>query len=151
MQIIEIAKNRKAFYEYYIEKVFISGLVLKGCEIKSLRNGSASLVDSYVSISPEMQASVIGMHIAAYGKADATDRRLDEKRERKLLLNKSEIRELSQKVAKDGMTIIPIELYIDERGRAKLRIALAKGKHSYDKRESIKKRDVERQIRREKW
>lgn len=140
-----VARNKKASYEYTLLDHYEAGLVLTGTEIKSVVNGQVSLVDAYVSIRGN-NASVIGMNIAKYENGTCWNH--EEKRERALLLHKSEMRKLEQEVKQNGFTLIPVSIYIAENGKAKLDVALAKGKHAYDKRESIKKRDVERDIRR---
>lgn len=140
-----IANNKKANYEYILLERFEAGIVLTGTEIKSVVNGQVSLADSYVSVKGNT-ATVINMHIARYENGTCWNH--EEKRERTLLLHKTELRKLEQKLKESGMTIIPVSVYIAENGKAKMEIALAKGKHNYDKREAIKKRDVEREIRR---
>jgi len=141
MDVKVISTNRKAKFEYQILQVFEAGLVLKGTEIKSIREGQVSLQESYIRTDGK-QAWLVGAHIAPYEHASAYQHEPD--RERKLLLNKSEISELWDAVRIKGMTIIPIRMYLKQ-GKAKLEIGLAKGKKLYDKRESIKKRDVERE------
>lgn len=141
MDVKVISTNRKARFEYQILQVFEAGLVLKGTEIKSIREGQVSLQESYIRTDGK-QAWLVGAHIAPYEHASAYQHEPD--RERKLLLNKSEISELWDSVRIKGMTIIPIRMYLKQ-GKAKLEIGLAKGKKLYDKRESIKKRDVERE------
>ena len=141
MDVKVISTNRKARFEYQILQVFEAGLVLKGTEIKSIREGQVSLQESYIRTDGK-QAWLVGAHIAPYEHASAYQHEPD--RERKLLLNKNEISELWDSVRIKGMTIIPIRMYLKQ-GKAKLEIGLAKGKKLYDKRESIKKRDVERE------
>ena len=143
--IVEI-NNKKASFLYFLMQEYNAGMVLYGSEIKSIRAGKANLNDAYCTfINGELW--VMQMHIAEYrfssfGKFEA-------KRDRKLLLNRKELRKLEAKSKEKGYTIVPTLLYIDERGWCKLKIALAKGKHSYDKRESIKERDTNREIKRE--
>ncbi len=143
--IIEI-KNKKASFLYFLMQTYTAGIVLYGSEIKSIRMGKANLSDAWCSfIGGELWVNQ--MHIAeyrfsSYGKFDA-------KRDRKLLLTKKELRKLEAKSKEKGFTIVPIMLYINEKGLAKLDIALAKGKHSYDKRESIKEKDTQRDLERE--
>ena len=143
-----IVNNRKAFHDYIIEDRFEAGIVLTGTEIKSIRNGKASLADSYCQFKGD-ELFVVGMHIAEYDKGTYNNH--DPKRDRKLLLTARELRKLKNKVQEKGLTIIPILLYINEKGLAKLDIALARGKHYYDKRETLKnkdsKRDVEKQLK----
>jgi len=137
----EITVNRKAYHDYLIEETYEAGLSLLGSEIKSIRAGKVSLKESYVSF-VHGEAFVKDMHIAVY--KEATYNNHDETRDRKLLLHKREIGKLSSKVKLQGYTCIPLRMYFSN-GRVKLEIALAKGKTLYDKRESDKKRSMERQ------
>ena len=141
-------KNKRAEHEYFLMERLTAGIVLTGTEIKSIRNGKASLADSYCSFKDD-ELFVIGMHIAEYDKDTYNNH--DPKRDRKLLLTARELRKLKNKVQEKGLTIIPVVLYINEKGLAKLDIALARGKHYYDKRESLKtkdsKRDIEKQLK----
>ena len=141
-------KNKRAELEYFLMERLTAGIVLTGTEIKSIRNGKASLADSYCSFKDD-ELFVIGMHIAEYDKGTYNNH--DPKRDRKLLLTARELRKLKNKVQEKGLTIIPVVLYINEKGLAKLDIALARGKHYYDKRESLKtkdsKRDIEKQLK----
>ncbi|MBR1627039.1 MAG: SsrA-binding protein SmpB [Bacteroidales bacterium] len=143
--IVEI-KNKKASFLYFLMQEYTAGIVLYGSEIKSIRQGKANLSDAWCSfINGELWVNQ--MHIAeyrfsSYGKFNA-------KRDRKLLLQKKELRKLEARSKEKGYTIVPVMLFIDERGYAKLQIALAKGKHSYDKRESIKNKDVKRDVERQ--
>jgi len=141
-------KNKRAEHEYFLLDTLTAGLVLTGTEIKSIRNGKASLAESYCSFKGE-ELFVIGMHIAEYDKGTYNNH--DPKRDRKLLLTARELKKLKNKVQEKGLTIIPTLLYVNEKGLAKLDIALAKGKHYYDKRETLKnkdsKRDVEKQLK----
>ena len=141
-------KNKRAEHEYFLLDTLTAGIVLTGTEIKSIRNGKASLADSYCTFK-EDELFVVGMHIAEYDKGTYNNH--DPKRDRKLLLTERELRKLKTKVQEKGLTIIPVLLFINEKGLAKLNIALARGKHYYDKRESLKtkdsKRDVEKQIK----
>ena len=139
----DIAVNKKAYHDYFIEDTYEAGMSLRGSEIKSIRNGKVSLKESYVSFS-NGEAFIKDMHIAQY--QDASYNNHDETRERRLLLHKREITKLSSKVKVQGYTCIPLRLYFKE-GKVKLEIALAKGKSLYDKRESDKKRDMERQAK----
>lgn len=136
-------ENRKAFYEYNIIEQFEAGIALKGQEVKSIRIGKISLTDSFCKVARE-EIFVMGMHIAQY---ESAREKLDPKRTRKLLLHKKEIKYLIGKVSEKGLTLIPLSLYFNSRGKAKLRIALCKGKKTYEKRETIKKREQEREIR----
>lgn len=136
-------KNKKAEYAYFLVEVFTAGIELKGTEIKSIREGKANLTDSYCSFR-EQELFVINLHIAEYSMASHYNH--EPKRDRKLLLTRRELKKLNTKVQEKGFTIIPVELFIDERGLAKLNIALAKGKHFYDKRHSIKEKDMKRDM-----
>ena len=137
-----ISYNRKAKHDYFIEDSFEAGLVLYGTEIKAIRKGSAQIKDSYVEIQGS-EAFIIDMYIGHYEQGNQFNH--EERRSRKLLLHKSEIKSLSQKVKIKGYTIVPIELYLVD-GMAKLEIALAKGKDLYDKRQSQKIKDAQREI-----
>jgi len=141
MEVKPVATNRKARFEYQLLETFEAGLVLKGTEIKSVRRGQISLQEAYVRTDGK-QAWLVGAHIAPYEHASAFQH--DPDREKKLLLNKREIRELYDAVRIKGLTIIPVRVYL-KGGRAKVEIAIAKGKKKYDKREAIKKRDFERE------
>ena len=141
MEVKTVATNRKARFEYQLLETFEAGLVLKGTEIKSVRMGQISLQEAYVRTDGK-QAWLVGAHIAPYEHASAFQH--DPDREKKLLLNKHEIRELYDAVRIKGLTIIPVRVYL-KGGRAKVEIAIAKGKKKYDKREAIKKRDFERE------
>lgn len=134
-------KNKKAYFDYYIEKEYEAGIVLQGTEIKSIRDGKAQLKDSYVRIKGD-EAFVINMFISKYFEGNQFNH--EETRTRKLLLHKKEIRKLKEEVEAGGMSIIPLKLYLKDQ-KAKLLIGLAKGKKLYDKRESIKIRDLERE------
>lgn len=138
-------KNKKAHHEYFLLQEFTAGVQLTGTEIKSIRDGKASIVDAYCSFTGT-ELFVRNMHIAEYTMG--THYNHDPKRDRKLLLTKKELKKLMTKVKEKGLTIIPTELFINERGLAKLTIALAKGKHSYDKRETLKQKDISREIER---
>ena len=139
----DIAVNKKAYHDYFIEETYEAGLSLMGTEIKSIRAGKVSLKEAYVSfISGE--AFVKDMHIALYEEGSYNNH--DETRQRKLLLHKREITKLSSKVKIQGYTCVPLRLYFNN-GKVKLEIALAKGKTLYDKRETDKKRSMERQAK----
>ena len=135
-----ITVNRKARHEYSILQTLEAGIVLVGTEVKSLRQGKANLVDSYATIK-NSEAWLINLHISEYTQGNINNH--DPKRERKLLLNKSEIRKLIGKTKEKGLTLIPLRLYF-KKGKVKVEIALAKGKKVYDKRKDIAKRDFER-------
>ena len=135
--------NRKARFDYEILEKYEAGIVLTGNEIKSIRKGSCNLKDSYVLVKNN-EVFVLNMHISNYDKGVDN---LDETRTRKLLLNRKEINKLQGIVEIKGYTIIPVRLYL-KNNIAKLEIAVAKGKHTYDKKEAIKKRDTERETAR---
>lgn len=140
--IIEI-KNKRASFEYFFVQTFIAGIVLRGTEIKSVREGKVNLSDAYC-LFEKNELWVNEMHISEYRFGSYYNHEV--KRTRKLLLNKNELRKLKIKSQEKGYTIIPVLLYIDSRGFAKLEIALAKGKHAYDKRETIKQKDTKREL-----
>ena len=137
-----VANNKKARHDYFIEKIYEAGLVLKGTEVKSIRQGRVNLKESYVIVK-DGEIFVFGMHVSPYKEGNIFNE--DPLRTRKLLLNKSEIRRISQEVKLDGATVVPLRLYF-KNGRAKLEIALAKGKKLYDKRESQREKDIKRSI-----
>ncbi|MDO5027659.1 MAG: SsrA-binding protein SmpB [Bacillota bacterium] len=137
-----LVTNRKARHEYFIEDTYEAGLVLKGTEVKSVRKGSANLQDAYISFKGG-EAFVENMHISPYEQGNIFN--VDPVRKRKLLLHKKEISKLESLIQKQGMTIIPLRLYL-VRGKVKIEIALAKGKKLYDKRESIAEKDSQRSI-----
>jgi len=139
-----ISRNRKAKFEYELFDHFEAGIELRGSEIKSIRARQVSLSEAYVRTNGR-QAWLVGAHIAPYDQASAFNH--DPERERRLLLHKREISALWDGVRLKGMTIIPTMLYLRD-GLAKVEIALAKGKRQYDKRQSIKKRDMEREVER---
>ena len=136
-------KNKKAGHEYFLLQEFIAGIQLSGTEIKSIREGRASIVDAYCIFKGD-ELFVMAMHIAEY--TYGTYNNHEPKRDRKLLLTKRELKKLQTKVKEKGFTIIPTLLFINEKGLAKLAISLAKGKHHYDKRETLKKNDIRREI-----
>ena len=138
-----IARNKKASYEYFLSDFIECGIELKGTEIKSIKQLAASLNESYVIIK-NGEAYIVGMNVSQYDKGNIFNH--DVTRTRKLLLHKREIIKLSQKVKEKGFTLVATKLYL-KRGRAKLEIALAKGKKLYDKRESIKERDLKMEAR----
>ena len=140
-----VASNRKAGFEYFLFERFEAGLALKGSEIKSIRAGQISLAESYIRVD-EDQAWLIEAHIAPYVQANRFNH--DPKRSRRLLLHRKEIREMWDAVRQKGVTIVPIRVYL-KNGRAKLEIAIAKGKKLHDKREAIARRDAERELDRE--
>lgn len=138
-------KNRPVTFEFAIEDKLTAGIMLTGSEIKSVREGKVSFNDSYCFFH-EGELWIKSLHIAEYVNAGYAGH--DPVRERKLLLNKKELRKWAQKMKEKGLTIVPLAMYINEKGYAKLDIGLAKGKKVHDKRESIKQRDVDREIKR---
>lgn len=140
-----VATNRKAKHEYLILETYEAGLVLQGSEIKSIRAGQISLAQAYVSTDGK-EAWLINAHIAPYDQASHFNH--DPLRQRKLLLHRSEIHKIWENVRQKGTTIIPLRVYLKD-GRAKIEIAVARGKKLYDKRADIAKRDVEREIGRQ--
>lgn len=142
--MIEI-NNRKAKYNYEIFDTYEAGIVLTGTEIKSIRQGNCNLRDSYIVIKKN-EAYIINMHISHYEEGNIFNH--EETRTRKLLLHKKEILKLDDKIKISGYTIVPIKLYF-KNNKAKLLIGLAKGKKTYDKRQTIKERDINRSIRKE--
>ncbi len=141
-----VANNRKASFEYFLLEKFEAGLVLQGSEIKSIRAGQMSIQESYVDIVNGEEAWLIEANIAPYVQANRFNH--DPKRKRKLLLHKKQIRELWNNIRIKGMTVVPTRVYLKD-GRAKIEIALAKGKKAYDKRATIAKRDEARSADRE--
>lgn len=138
-------KNRKAYYDYDIETEYEAGIVLKGTEIKSIREGKANLKDSYAIIK-NGETFLLNMHISPYEKGNIFNH--EETRTRKLLLNKKEILKIKEAIERDGYTLVPIKLYF-KKNRAKISIGIARGKKNYDKREAIKKKDIEREVRKQ--
>lgn len=137
-----IASNKKAHFNYFLTDFMEAGIELKGTEIKSLRVTGASINDSYVVIRNE-EAEIINMYIKPYDHGNLFNH--DPLRNRKLLLHKHQIRWLAQKIKTEGFTVVPTKIYFSK-GKVKVEIALAKGKHNYDKRETIKKRDIQREL-----
>lgn len=136
-------RNKKAGFEYFLLEQFTAGLVLTGTEIKSIREGKANLTDSYCAFD-NGEIFVLNMHIAEYKYGNQFNH--EPKRSRKLLLTKREMRKLVTKLKDKGVTIIPVELFVNDEGFAKLTIAIAKGKKLYDKRETLKSKDQQREI-----
>lgn len=136
-------KNRKAYFDYSVLEGIEAGIVLTGTEIKSVRKGSVDLKDSYVLIR-QGETSILNMYIATYFEGNQFNH--EERRTRKLLLHKNEIKKLKEKVVQDGVTLVPLKLYF-KKNHAKILVGICKGKKLFDKRESIKKRDLEREVR----
>jgi SsrA-binding protein len=141
-----ISTNRKAHFEYFLLEHYEAGLALYGTEIKSVRAGQVSLAEAFVEIK-DMEAWLVNAHIAAYNPASRNNH--DPKRARRLLMHKSQIRDMWNEVRQKGVTIIPLKIYL-KGGLAKLELATAKGKKLYDKRAVIAERDAEREVQRQK-
>jgi SsrA-binding protein len=139
-----VSVNRKATYDYHILRTVEAGLSLLGTEIKSIRDGHVSIREAYVR-PQDGEMWLVGAHIAQYAPAGRDNH--DATRSRRLLLHRKEIRELERDIQSAGTTVVPLRLYLKD-GRAKLEIALARGKKSYDKRDAIAKRDADRQMQR---
>lgn len=140
-----VAKNRKAFYEYEILERFEAGIVLQGTEVKSLRERNVSLKESYARVSGE-EVWLENCHIGPYSHGNIENH--EPRRARKLLLHRSEINKLMGELTKTGLTLVPLKIYFS-RGRAKVEIALARGKKLYDKRETARRKAVDREIEKE--
>lgn len=138
-------RNRKASFEYAFLDKYLAGLQLTGTEIKSIREGKANINEGFCVFNRD-ELFIRNMHIAHY--FDGTYNNVEEKRDRKLLLNRNELNKLQNKLKDQGLTIIPLRLFINDKGYAKLEIALAKGKKLFDKREDIKKKDIDREMSR---
>jgi len=139
-----LAVNKSARHDYFIEEIYEAGLVLTGTEIKSLRQGKVSIGESFAKII-DGELFIIGMNIKPYEQGNRYN--VDPVRPRKLLVHKKELKELFDETRREGLTIVPLNLYLNDRGIAKMEIALARGKKLYDKRESIAERDAERRMR----
>ena len=140
-----VVTNRKALHDYFIIETFETGIALKGTEVKSLRQGSANLQDGFAVIR-NGEVWLEGMHISPFEKGNINNH--DPRRKRKLLLHKQEIRRLIGKTSEKGLTLVPLKVYL-KNNIIKIELGIAKGKKSHDKREAIKEREVERQIRRD--
>lgn len=138
-------RNRSAFHDYYIEDTYVAGMVLVGTEVKSLRNGKASFNDSYCFFA-DGELFVRSLHISEY--AFGTTQKHEPLQERKLLLTKKELKKLQAKTTEKGYTIVPLRIFFSDKNIAKLEIGIGKGKKLHDKRETIKSRDTDREIKR---
>lgn len=138
-----LARNRKARHEYFIEETYEAGIVLKGTEVKSIRQGKINIKESYASIE-KGEAFINNLHISPYEQGNIHN--VDPIRKRKLLLHKRQIRKLSDDISKKGYTLVPLSVYIIN-GLVKVEIAVAKGKKLYDKREDIARKDAERRMK----
>ncbi len=136
-------KNKKAYFEYEILDKYTAGIQLVGTEIKSIRNNKASIVEAYCRFAKD-ELYVTNMNISEYAFGNINNHIA--RRDRKLLLNKKELRKLQQKIKESGLTIIPLRLFLSDRGLAKLEIGLAKGKKTHDKRETLKQKDAKRDM-----
>jgi SsrA-binding protein len=139
-----VANNKKARHDYFIEETYEAGIVLTGTEIKSVRAGKVSIKESYAKIDNRGELFIYGMNISPYEQGNRFN--VDSVRPRKLLLHKREIMKLLGAITRDGLTLVPLTMYINEDGRAKVELALARGKKNYDKRETIAKKDAARKI-----
>ncbi len=146
MSIRVVSTNRKALHDYFIDETFEAGIVLRGSEIKSVRAGRVSLKEAYVRIDENLEAWLVDAHIAPYESASHFNH--EPRRPRKLLLHKQEILRLWNRVRQKGVTIVPLRMYLKD-GKAKVEIAVARGKKKYDKRAEIARREMEREIQRE--
>ncbi len=140
-----IVENRKARHDYEVLETIEAGIELLGTEVKSLREGRANLRDSYAVVR-DGEVWLRGMHIGPYSHSSARD--LDPRRDRRLLLHRSEIRRLIGKVEEKGLTLVALSLYFNRRGRAKVELAVARGRRTYDKRHAMAERDARREIER---
>jgi SsrA-binding protein len=140
-----IAENRRARFDYFIEDKFEAGIALTGTEVKSLRQGEGSIAESYAAFDGE-EIWLINSHIPEYSHGNRMNH--EPRRKRKLLLNKREIAKLHGAVTRQGLTLVPLSLYFNSRGRAKVELALARGKKAHDKRETVKERDWKREQQR---
>ena len=140
-----VANNKKAYHDFFIEETYEAGIVLTGTEIKSVRQGKVSIKESYARIR-DGEIIIYGMNISPYEQGNRFN--VDPLRERKLLLHKQEIRKLLGQTTLKGFAIVPLKMYINEEGLAKVEIGLARGKKNYDKREALAKRDTKRDMER---
>lgn len=140
----QAANNKKARHDYFIEETYEAGIVLTGTEIKSVRAGKVSIKESYAKIDSRGELFLYGMNISPYEQGNRFN--VDPVRPRKLLLHKREIMKLLGAITRDGLTLVPLSMYINEDGRAKVELALARGKKNYDKRETIARKDAARKI-----
>jgi SsrA-binding protein len=141
-------KNRKARHEYFFVQTYEAGIVLRGTEIKSIRQGKVSFKDSYARIDKQGEVWLLNLHISPYEKSTYFNH--EATRPRKLLLNKREIKKMNSKIVEGGMTLIPASIYINEKSLCKVELAIAKGKKNYDKREVLQKKDQQRDAERSK-
>ncbi len=143
-----ITVNKKAYHDYHILEVVEAGIVLKGCEVKSIRNNKINLKGSFCKII-KGNMFLFGTHISKYESINSWERNIEETRDRILLLHKKQITKLKSKVEVEGMSLIPLKVYFNERNICKLELALCKGKKDYDKREDLKKKSQDMDMKRE--
>lgn len=139
---VEIS-NKKAYHDYFVNETLECGISLKGNEVKSIRDGKCNIKEAWVSIQ-NGNLVIRGMHIAKWDTANMFD--VDENRERQLLAHKKEISKLSDAISQNGITLIPLKVYFNDKGKCKILVGVCKGKHNYDKRESLKERQTKRDI-----
>lgn len=142
-----IASNKKARHDYFFEEIIEAGIVLTGTEIKSARAGGVSLRDSFAKIDDSGEVWVYGVNISPYEQGNRFNS--EPLRPKKLLLHKQEIRKINQKLMQDGLTLIPVQVYLNPKGKLKMELAIARGKKLYDKRDDIAKRDAKRNMDRQ--
>ena len=138
-----VANNKKARHDYFIEDTYEAGMILTGTEIKSVRNGKVNIKESYAKVR-DGEVFIIGMHISPYEQGNIFN--VDPLRERKLLLNRREINKIESLITTKGKTLVPLKVYINEPGLAKMQIGIGQGKKNYDKRADIAKRDADRRM-----
>lgn len=139
-----IVTNRKARHEYFIVEEVEAGIVLTGTEVKSLRSGKGSIQEAYCYVSDQEEALILGLHIPPYEQGNIFNH--NPTRDRRLLLKKQQIRKIKRKLEEKGMTLVPLELFFNDRNLVKVTLGLAKGKKSFDKRESLKEKDIKREM-----
>ena len=142
-----VAENRKARYDYFLHDEYVAGLVLEGWEVKSAKAGNVSLAESFIHLPNDASELWLkNAYFAPYKEGDVKNQ--NTKRNRKLLLHRGEIQKIAKACLQKGSTVVPLRLFIDARGRLKLAVAVAVGKHAYDKKETIKQRDLAREVKR---
>ncbi|MBB5348592.1 SsrA-binding protein SmpB [Desulfoprunum benzoelyticum] len=146
MAVKVVCQNKKAYHDYHIEATYDAGMVLSGPEVKSLRAGKANMRDGYVQINDRGEAMMYNVHISFY--TFATHNPNEPLRVRKLLLHKREIRRLIGKLKEKGLALIPLKIYFNEKGKAKVELGLARGKKQYDKRDALKEKQSDREVQR---
>lgn len=139
-----IVTNRKARHQYFLTEEFEAGIVLTGTEVKSLRGGKGSIQEAYCYINDDEQALILGLHIPPYEQGNVFNH--EPTRDRVLLLKKQQIRKIKRRLDEKGMTLVPLELFFNDRNLVKIKLGLAKGKKSVDKRDSLKEKDLKREM-----